>query len=85
MDMEVFVKEIINDIPANFDELVVRINRKTLPSFFVIIHFTLVALSLRQRTGYHHFKFRKFYIFRILESLFLAKKTLKVFVLYIEI
>lgn len=46
-----YIQEVQGRIPKDFDELVTGVNRKPMSSAFLIVHYVLVALSLRQRAG----------------------------------
>ena len=49
--LDELVREVQSRIPKDFNELVASVNRKPMSSAFLIVHYVLVTLTLRQREG----------------------------------
>ena len=50
-----YLEEIYYKLPKSSGDVVDYVNTKYLPYAFALVHYTLVALSLRQRTGLSSF------------------------------
>ena len=49
--LDELVQEVQGRVPKDFDELITSVNRTPMSSAFLIVHYVLVALTLRQRAG----------------------------------